>query len=178
MTNSAAAPRGPGPSDPPAPPAATANSDPFVEWWLALRHSAALLDRQAEDAVRRSTGLNLSQFAVLRTLDAENDCLKQQDIATLLNLTKSTISRLVDAALADGLVEPDPAPHSRRERRIRLTDAGRSTVRAADDAICAAQLQTAERFTRTELDRAVTTTTKLGEALAATGATLGPQASA
>ncbi|WP_104163336.1 MarR family winged helix-turn-helix transcriptional regulator [Cryobacterium sp. N22] len=178
MTNSAAAPQGPGPIDRPAQPAASTNSDPFVEWWLALRHSAALLDRQAEDAVRRSTGLNLSQFAVLRTLDTENDCLKQQDIATLLNLTKSTISRLVDAALADGLVEPDPAPHSRRERRIRLTAAGRSTVRAADDAICAAQLETATRFTRTELDRAVTTTTKLGEALAATGATLGPKASA
>ena len=170
MTNSAAAPQGPGPTDP--------NSAPFVEWWLALRHSAALLDRQAEEAVKRSTGLNLSQFAVLRTLDAENDCLKQQDIATLLNLTKSTISRLVDAALADGLVEPDPVPHSRRERRIRLTAAGRSSVRSADDAICAAQLQTAARFTRTELDRAVTSTTKLGEALAATGATLGPQASA
>ncbi|TFD85838.1 MarR family transcriptional regulator [Cryobacterium lactosi] len=178
MTNSAAEPSDPGPIAPSTEPAASTNSEPFVEWWLAMRHTAALLDRQAEEAVRQATGLNLSLFAVLRTLDTENDCLKQQDIATLLSLTKSTISRLVDAALAERLVEPDPAPHSRRERRIRLTDAGRSSVRAADDAICAVQLQAAAQFTRTELDRTVTATRKLAEVLATTGATLAPKTSA
>ena len=52
------------------------------------------------------------------------------DVATLLDVAPSTASRLVDRAVAVGMVERGPAPDARR-CTLTLTDAGHDLVRRA-----------------------------------------------
>lgn len=140
-------------------------ADAFVQWWLTARRTVHLLDRQAEAAVSEATGLTLTQFAVLKTLDTEDECLNQQDLADQLDLTKSTISRQIDILLEAGLVAPAPNPRSRRERLLQLSPTGERTVRTADDAVCAAQRDLAATFTADELGDAVALTARLARML-------------
>lgn len=126
-----------------------------------MRHCALLLDRQAAEAATAAGGLSLTQLAVLKALDTEDDCLNQQDVADVLSVTKSTISRQIETLLDTGLVELAPIARSRRERRLRLTSSGRDAVRRADAAICAAQQPTAEAFSDADLAIANSTAGRL-----------------
>jgi len=143
------------------------NTEPFVTWWLTMRQCALLLDRAAEEATTAASGLSLTQFAVLKALDTEDDCLNQQDLVDVLAVTKSTISRQIETVLDAGLVELAPVARSRRERRLRLTQAGQDAVRRADAAICAAQQPVAEAFSDADLAVANTTAERLRERLGA-----------
>jgi DNA-binding MarR family transcriptional regulator len=56
----------------------------------------------------------------------------QKRIADRLGLTKGTVSRQIDAAVAAGLMTVKVAPHTRRENAVALTRAGTSLVRRGD----------------------------------------------
>lgn len=147
--------------------ASPSTADTFVEWWLTARRVVHLLDRQAEAAVAATTGLTLTQFAVLKAFDTEDECLNQQALADQLDLTKSTISRQVDTLLDAGLVGPAPVARSRRERLLQLTPAGMEAVRTADDAVCTAQQELADGFTQDELESTLGLTARLARGLTA-----------
>lgn len=108
----------------------TAQPDDITELWLLARRTAASLERRAETELQAQLGLSLSLFALLSTLDAHDCDLNQQEAADLLGLTKGSVSRQVESAVAAGLLEPATGG-SRREKVQQLTPAGRSVLRKA-----------------------------------------------
>lgn len=106
-----------------------------ADLWIATRRVSALLEREAERVLGRELGLSTTTYALLSTLSAHPDHITQQAIADLLGLTKSSISRHMDAATAAGYIAPAAQPSSRRDRAVELTPLGREAVRRADDIV-------------------------------------------
>jgi DNA-binding MarR family transcriptional regulator len=106
-------------------------ADDVTELWLLARRTAASLERRAETELQAKLGLSLSLFALLSTLDAHDCDLNQQEAADLLGLTKSSVSRQVEAAVAAGLLEPAARGSSRREKVQQLTRSGRVVLAKA-----------------------------------------------
>jgi DNA-binding MarR family transcriptional regulator len=106
--------------------------DELATLWYLIRRVAGLLDHQGEVLLRRELGLSLAQFLVLSVVDAHPGPLSQQAIADRVGLTKGTVSRQIDHAVAAGLMTVRVAPHTRRENAVTLTAAGTALVRRGD----------------------------------------------
>ena len=106
--------------------------DDMATLWFLIRRVAGLLDRAGESLFRTELGVSLAQFLVLSVVDAHPGPLSQQAIADRLGLTKGTVSKQIDNATTAGLMTVGPAPHSRREHIVALTDAGTQLVRRGD----------------------------------------------
>lgn len=108
--------------------------DDLSTLWYLIRRVAGLMDRAGETLFQRELGTSLAQFLVLSVVDAHPGPLNQQTAADRLGLTKGTVSRQIDAAVAAGLMTVQPSPHNRRENLIGLTPAGTDLVRRGDAA--------------------------------------------
>ena len=106
--------------------------DDLATLWYLIRRTAALMDREGDTLCRRELGISLAQFLVLSVVDAYPGHLSQQAIADRLGLTKGTVSRQIDNAVAAGLMTVQVAPHTRRENAVALTAAGTALVRKGD----------------------------------------------
>jgi DNA-binding MarR family transcriptional regulator len=100
--------------------------------WYLIRRAAALMDHQGEVLLRRELGVSLAQFLVLSVVDAHPGPLSQQAIADRVGLTKGSVSRQIDQAVAAGLITVRVASHTRREHAVTLTAAGTALVRRGD----------------------------------------------
>ena len=105
-----------------------AQAEDIMDLWLLARRTAAILERRAEAALQAELGLPLSLYALLSTLDAHDCDVNQQETADLLGLTKSSVSRQVEAAVAAGLLEQTLRPGSRREKVQQFTPEGRDVL--------------------------------------------------
>jgi DNA-binding MarR family transcriptional regulator len=77
-------------------------------------------------------GLGMSEFEVLDRLACEcGERPRMQDLAPLLHLSQSALSRTVGRLEKDGLVERSMCPEDRRGIAVCLTDEGRSRWEAA-----------------------------------------------
>lgn len=101
--------------------------------WFLIRRLAGAMDRQGEALFRRELGISLAQFLVLSVVDAHPGPLSQQAVADRLGLTKGTVSRQIDAAVAAGLMTVQVAAHTRREHALILTPEGATLVRKGDE---------------------------------------------
>ncbi len=108
--------------------------------WFALRKAATIAERRAESVVSGQAGVSLGLYMVLSVLHAHEGPVSQQAIADRLGLTKGTVSRLLDGARREGMVETAPSAVSRRERAVTITAAGRGVVDAADEALLGSDL--------------------------------------
>lgn len=106
--------------------------DDLANLWYLIRRLAALMDRDSDALCRGELGISFAQFLVLSVVDAYPGHLSQQAIAGRLGLTKGTVSRQIDAAVAAGLMTVQVAPHTRRENAVALTKAGTALVRKGD----------------------------------------------
>ena len=106
--------------------------DDLATLWYLIRRAAALMDRQGETLLRRELGISLAQFLVLSVADAHPGPLSQQAIADRVGLTKGSVSRQIDHAVAAGLMTVQVASHTRRENAVSLTEAGTALVRRGD----------------------------------------------
>jgi DNA-binding MarR family transcriptional regulator len=106
--------------------------DELATLWYLIRRVAALMDRQGEALLRRELDISLAQFLVLSVVDAHPGPLSQQAIADRVGLTKGTVSRQIDHAVAAGLMTVRVATHTRRENAVTLTEAGTTLVRRGD----------------------------------------------
>jgi DNA-binding MarR family transcriptional regulator len=106
--------------------------DDLAKMWFLIRRVAGLLDRSGEALFRSQLGISLAQFLVLSVVDAHPGSLSQQAIADRLGLTKGTVSKQIENAIAAGLMTVQMAPHSRRENVVALTDHGTKLVRRGD----------------------------------------------
>jgi DNA-binding MarR family transcriptional regulator len=71
--------------------------------------------------------LSLSEVMALGEL-ADVDALSQQELADLLGLEKSTVSRLAAALEGRGWIARERDPDNRRYYQLRLTEAGRAAA--------------------------------------------------
>ena len=106
--------------------------DETATLWYLIRRTAGLLDQQSEVLLRQNLGTSLAQFLVLSVVDAHPGPLSQQAIADRVGLTKGSVSRQIDQAVAAGLMTVKVAEHTRRENAVTLTAAGTDLVRRGD----------------------------------------------
>jgi DNA-binding MarR family transcriptional regulator len=106
--------------------------DELARFWFLIRRAAGVFDHQGEVLLRRELGISLAQFLVLSVVDAHPGPLSQQAVADRVGLTKGTVSRQIDGAVAAGLITVRVASHTRRENAVTLTEAGTTLVRRGD----------------------------------------------
>jgi DNA-binding MarR family transcriptional regulator len=106
--------------------------DDLATLWYLIRRAAALMDHQGETLLRRELGISLAQFLVLSVVDAHPGPLSQQAIADRVGLTKGSVSRQIEQAVAGGLMAVRVAAHTRRENAVTLTGKGTALVREGD----------------------------------------------
>jgi DNA-binding MarR family transcriptional regulator len=129
--------------------------DDLATLWYLVRRVAALMDRQGDAICRRELGLSLAQFLVLSVVDAYPGHLSQQAIADRLGLTKGTVSRQIEAAVAAGFMTVRVAPHTRRENSVALTRSGAALVRKGDAILQDSRTATLGAVTPSELHAAI-----------------------
>jgi DNA-binding MarR family transcriptional regulator len=103
----------------------------LAAWRGLLKAHAAALGRIERDLARAGDAVvPLTWYDVLIELhEAAEHGLRQRDLARLVVLTRSGISRLVDRLETAGLVRRVPTAEDRRGDLIVLTDAGRHALR-------------------------------------------------
>ncbi len=104
-------------------------------WAALLRAHAALVPVIARE-VEEATGLPLSWYDVL--LELEGGPLRMQELGERVVLSRSRVSRVVDAMVGAGLVTKAPDPADGRATLAAPTRAGRRAQRRAAPAYLAA----------------------------------------
>jgi DNA-binding MarR family transcriptional regulator len=87
------------------------------------------VESRLAQALQRKHGMGLSDYRALRQLDAADDGeLRMQELAELIGLNQSSVSRLVSRLEAAGLTRRDHCPDDRRGVYTVITDAGRDLL--------------------------------------------------
>ncbi|MEQ8834573.1 MAG: MarR family winged helix-turn-helix transcriptional regulator [Miltoncostaeaceae bacterium] len=123
--------------------------------WVAMLHAHTALTRAFNADLQAGHGITVTDFEVLRHLEGAPDGhLRRVDLAQLVGLTPSGITRLLDGLEAGGLVEKAQCTSDARVTYARLTDDGRTLLhRAAATHLAAIDALFQERFTSQEADR-------------------------
>jgi len=105
-------------------------TDLTVQWReLLARHARTTV---ALDEALDEFGLGMSEFEVLDRLACEcGERPRMQDLAPMLHLSQSALSRTVGRLEKDGLVRRSMCPEDRRGIAVCLTDQGRERYQAA-----------------------------------------------
>jgi DNA-binding MarR family transcriptional regulator len=106
--------------------------------WLNLVQAGRVVADALEADVERAAGLSMAEYEVLlRIAGAEGGRLRMVDLAGLLLVSKSGVTRLVDRLEGEGLVEREFSPEDRRLTFARITAAGRRALDRASPAFAA-----------------------------------------
>lgn len=106
--------------------------DPRLETWRSFLVAHAQIRRQLERELQAEQSLGLGEYEVLLLLNrADERRLRMSELADLLGLSRSGITRLVDRLQADALVERALCATDRRGSWTILTDAGHQRLRRA-----------------------------------------------
>ena len=93
-------------------------------------HIASLLAKQSDQVLQEQLGIGMSQYKILRALQAEPRTM-QREIAANLGQTEASISRQVKLMLADGLLQSTRNPKDHREHLTVVTPKGERLTEAA-----------------------------------------------
>lgn len=100
--------------------------------WRGLLFAYRNLTAAIDERLEREHGLSLSSYEVLLVLSKEDDhAMRMGNLADLLLLSRSGLTRLVDRMVARGLIERHTCPVDRRGTYARLTEAGMAMFREA-----------------------------------------------
>ncbi len=97
---------------------------------LRLHQVVWLMDRRADEVLRREYGISLSWGRLLIVL-AQSAPVVQHELAQRLNHSDAAISRQLERMSASGLLTVNTDPTHRRKRLVGLTPLGRTMVDAA-----------------------------------------------
>jgi DNA-binding MarR family transcriptional regulator len=104
----------------------TALSEAETKAWVGLLHAHATLVKQLDAELMAAHGISLSGFEVLwRVAAADNGRLRMTDLAELVMLSPSGLSRLVDRLETEGMIERVACPTDGRAINATITDGGR-----------------------------------------------------
>ena len=82
------------------------------------------------DACLQPTGLRLTQFLILATLNEEQGT-SVNGLAERLDIERTAMSKMIGFLERDGFVQVRPSPTDGRSRIVELTAAGRSLLKKA-----------------------------------------------
>ena len=100
--------------------------------WRGFLTTHALVVSRLDAELRQRHGLSLDAYDVLHQLREAGGRLTMGELArSLLIVSPSSCTRLVDRLERDGLVRRDPASHDARVRHASLTPEGRVVLRRA-----------------------------------------------
>jgi DNA-binding MarR family transcriptional regulator len=130
----------------------------------ALRQATRAVTRLYDDELR-SVGLRTTQFSLLRRLRRAGE-VRQRDLGELTSLDETTLTRNLRPLIDAGWVVVRPG-EDRREKFIRLTDAGVAKLQEAQPAWERAQKRLPTRMPRQTwaslLDRLLPELTRLAD---------------
>lgn len=127
----------------PIAPAALSARDPRLDAWRAFLGAHARLVRRLDDELRAEHDLSLPEYeALLHLAEAPDRRLRMSRLASLVLLSKSGVTRLIDRLEADGAVERLQCAHDARGAEAVLTDDGLGRLRRAS----ATHLRGIERY--------------------------------
>jgi DNA-binding MarR family transcriptional regulator len=107
--------------------------------WLNLLQAYSIVSARIEAELDAACGLSLPEHEVLvRLIQAPERRLRMFDLASLLLLSKSGVTRLVDRLERRGLVAREMSPEDRRVVHTRLSDEGAAAFHRARPVIAAA----------------------------------------
>lgn len=92
-----------------------------------LMHDVSRLRRIVFDEFVKPIGLTRSQWWILAQV-SRHDGMNQSDLASLLDVGKAALGRLVDRLEGSGFVERRPDDSDRRVKRVYLTREGAKTI--------------------------------------------------
>ena len=125
------------------------NTKRDTEWfgaWINLLQAQAVVTEALEARVEAEAGLSLAEHEALARLSSAADGrLKMAELADLLLVSKSGVTRMVDRLERQGLVERTTCPTDRRVTYAEVTREGR---RAVDRANPVLEAGLAEVFSR------------------------------
>lgn len=102
--------------------------------WNRVIALHAQVEQRLTAVLQRTHGLGLSEYRALGFLDAApDDELRMQELANLLGLNQSSVTRLVGRLDAAGFAHRDLCPDDRRGVYTVITPAGRERYLAARD---------------------------------------------
>jgi DNA-binding MarR family transcriptional regulator len=142
--------------------AKTYSCDDLVELWQATRRAANAAERTFDAQLRETLGTTLTQYSLLNVLGSHDSPITIDALASQLGLTKSSVSRQVDAAISEGLVSVAPQAGSRREKPVEATDTGRALVARGDDMLDTLATALLTSVPRGEFDATLRTLGALG----------------
>lgn len=121
---------------------------------MRLRASDAAMTRAFNASLVAEHGLTVNDFEVLRRLSLETEGrMRRVDLAQVVSLTPSGITRLLDGLERAGLVRKDVCPEDARVTYARITPQGQSTLLAAAEShLAALEAIFTERFSTEELE--------------------------
>lgn len=100
--------------------------------WRSLGRVVQRLPRVVDEAMMRATGLTMTEFSVLDTLqEAENRTLRISDAAANTGLSSSRVSRVVDSLVTRGWCRRERDETDKRAALAVLTDEGYAKAEAA-----------------------------------------------
>ena len=99
--------------------------------WLSFLVAHATVIRTLEQEMEEDQGLPLVWYDVLAQLDRQGGQLRMCDLADLVLLSRSNITRLVDRMAGAGLVKREPCPEDRRGMYAVITQQGRDALQRA-----------------------------------------------
>ena len=106
--------------------------DSALDSWIRLIRGHASVTRAMSAELEADHGLTINDYeALLHLSRAEGGRMRRVDLAGLLLLTASGVTRLLDGLEATGLVERAACASDRRVTYAVLTDAGRARLREA-----------------------------------------------
>ena len=113
-------------------PLATSLTETELRAWVGLLHAHASLVRQLDADLIAAHGMSVSAFEVLTRLAAtELGRLRMTELAELVLLSPSGLSRLVDRLEADKMIERVACETDGRAVNATITDLGRARLAEA-----------------------------------------------
>jgi len=113
-------------------PTTPASNDPRLGAWRAFLLAHARLSRRLDEELRAEHGLTLPEYdALLQIAQAPDRRLRMSQLADLVVLSRSGVTRLIDRLVADGLVERSQCLSDARGAEAVLTAAGLDRMRSA-----------------------------------------------
>ena len=107
-------------------------TQPEMRAWRALIHVTTGVMATLDGELRADHGLSLGEYEVLVHLsEAPDSSLRMTDLADLLKLSPSGITRRIDGLVRAGLVERRQCPSDRRGSNAVLTEDGMLRLKAA-----------------------------------------------
>jgi DNA-binding MarR family transcriptional regulator len=98
--------------------------------WLRMLTCATLIESGVRRKLRDGFDVTLPRFDLMAQLDKTPDGLTLGELSRRMMVSNGNVTAIVEALLAQGLVDRQTSAQDRRAQRVSLTSAGRAAFRA------------------------------------------------